>query len=92
MLKIIKEKFKCIEKELKDSLIPIQEKYQKYYGQWKEKNEKQVIENYELKDIIKDIRKLIPEFEKMKIIGKERRNFTLILYMFQSNYFLKDYI
>ena len=45
MLKIIKEKFKCIEKELKDSLIPIQEKYQKYYGQWKEKNEKLVVEN-----------------------------------------------
>jgi len=92
MLKTIKEKFKCIEKELKVFLIPNQEKYQKYYGQWKEKNEKLVIENYELKDIIKDIRKLIPEFEKMKIIGKERGNFTLILYMFQSNYFLKDYI
>ena len=91
-LEIIKEKYKLIENALKDSLIPNQENYQKYYEEWKEKNEKLVVENYELKDLIKDIRKLIPSHEKMKIIGKDRRNFTLILYMFQCNYFLKDYI
>ena len=51
-----------------------------------------MVENYELKDIIKDIRKIIPDYKKMKIIGKNRRDFTLILYMFQSDYFLKDYI
>ena len=92
MLEIIKEKYNYIEKELRDSLIPNQENYQKYYEQWKEKNEKLVVANYELKDLIKDIRKLIPDSEKIKIIGKDRRNFTLILYMFQCDYFLKDYI
>ena len=92
MLEIIKEKYNYIEKELRDSLVPNQENYQKYYEQWKEKNEKLVVANYELKDLIKDIRKLIPDSEKIKIIGKDRRNFTLILYMFQCDYFLKDYI
>ena len=92
MLEIIKEKYNYIEKELRDSLISNQENYQKYYEQWKEKNEKLVVANYELKDLIKDIRKLIPDYEKIKIIGKDRRNFTLILYMFQSDYFFKDYI
>ena len=42
-LEIIKEKYKYIEKELKDFLYANQENYQKYYEQWKEKNEKLVI-------------------------------------------------
>ena len=40
----------------------------------------------------KNIEEIMRAREKMKIIGKDRRNFTLILYMFQCNYFLKDYI
>ena len=91
-LEIIKEKYKYIEKELKDFLYPNQENYQKYYEQWKEKNEKLVIENYELKDLISDLKILIPTDEKIKIINKDKMNFTLILYIFQHDHFLKDYI
>ena len=91
-LEIIKEKYKYIEKELKDFLYPNQENYQKYYEQWKEKNEKLVIQNYELKDLISDLKILIPTDEKIKIINKDKMNFTLILYIFQHDHFLKDYI
>ena len=91
-LEIIKEKYKYIEKELKDFLYPNQENYQKYYEQWKEKNEKLVIENYELKDLISDLKILIPTDEKIKIINKDKMNFTLILYILQHDHFLKDYI
>ena len=91
-LKLVKEKYILIQKEIKNYLNPNQEKYQLYYDEWKKKNEKIVVENYELKDIINDLKRLIPKEATIKITNREKRNFYLILYLFQSGYFLKDYI
>ena len=57
-----------------------------YYLEFKKRNKSFVIENYELKDLIKDLKQFI------NISGKDKKNFLLILYLFQQDHFLKDYI
>ena len=57
-LKYIREKYIFIKKELQEYLHPNQENYVKYYEEWKAKNAKFVVENYELKDVIDDIKHL----------------------------------
>ena len=91
-MKVIKKKYKFIKKELNKYLKSNKENYSKYYEEWKAKNKRFVIENYEIEDIINDLKCLIPEGEQINILGKEKKNFLLILYLFQSNYFLKDYL
>ena len=91
-LKLVNEKYMYIQKEIKNYLNPNEENYLLYYEEWKTKNKKFVVENYELKDLINDLNKLIPKEANIKITNKERRNFSLILYLFQTGYFLKDYI
>ena len=61
-----------------------------YYLEFKKRNKSFVIENYELKDLIKDL--IIPKTEVINISGKDKKNFLLILYLFQNAHFLKDYI
>ena len=95
-MKYIKKKYQLIKKEMKKFLYPNQELYLEYYEEWKRKSPKFAIPNYELKDLIDDIKYLIPNDEKMTIIDKDNKNFnknfSLILYLFQKDYFLKDYI
>ena len=91
-MKYIKEKYKFIKKELKKHFNPNQEIYLDYYEEWKKKNWKFVVKNYELKDLIDDIKYLIPKDETMTVVGKDKKNFSLILYIFQNDYFLKDFI
>ena len=91
-MKYIKEKYKFIKKELKKHFNPNQEIYLDYYEEWKKKNWKFVVKNYELKDLINDIKYLIPKDETMTVVGKDKKNFSLILYIFQNDYFLKDFI
>ena len=91
-MELIKEKYKYIQKELQKYLNPNQKNYENYYNEWKSKNPIYVVENYELRDIEDDLMRLIPKNETIKIIGKDKRNFSLILYLFQNDYFLEDYI
>ena len=91
-LKLIKEKYKYILSRLKKYLVQNCEDYEGYYNEWKTKNPNFVVKNYELKDLLQDLEKLVPKEEKIKISGRDRRNFNLILYLFQTDYFLKDYI
>lgn len=91
-LKLVSEKYMYIQKEIKNYLNSNEKNYQLYYEEWKTKNKKFVVENYELKDLINDLNKLIPKEANIKITNKEKRNFSLILYLFQTGYFLKDYI
>ena len=89
-MKYIKNKYKFIKKELTKQLNPNLEIYSDYYEEWKKKNGKFVVQNYELKDLINDIKYLIPNDETITIVGKDNKNFSLILYIFQNDYFLKD--
>ena len=91
-LKNVKKKYKFINKEIKNYLEPYEENYVEYYEEWKSKNSKFVIENYQLKELIADLNLLIPGDETISVVGKDKKNFYLILYLFQSDYFLKDYI
>ena len=91
-LELVNEKYMYIQKEIKNYLKPNEENYLFYYEEWKKKNQKFVVENYELKDLFNDLNKLIPKDAKIKITKKDKRNFSLILYLFQTGYFLKDYI
>ena len=91
-MRYIKEKYKFIKNEMKEHLNPNQEIYLDYYEEWKKKNKKFVVKNYELKDLINDLKNLIPKDESMTVVGKDKKNFSLILYLFQNDYFLKDYI
>ena len=91
-MELIKEKYKYIQKELQEYLNPNRENYENYYNEWKSKNPIYVVENYELKDIEDDLMRLIPKNETIKIIDKDKKNFYLILYLFQNDYFLEDYI
>ena len=91
-MEIIKKNFKNIKKEIKNYLKPNEENYMDYYLEFKKRNKSFVIENYELKDLIKDLKQLIPKTEVMNISGKDKKNFLLILYLFQNEHFLKDYI
>jgi len=91
-MKVIKKRYKFIKKELINYLKPNKENYAEYYEEWKTKNKNLVVENYKVEDLINDLKHLIPEGEQIKISGKEKKNFLLILYLFQSNYFLKDYL
>lgn len=91
-MEIIKKNFKNIKKEIKNYLKPNEENYMDYYLEFKKRNKSFVIENYELKDLIKDLKQLIPKTEVINISGKDKKNFLLILYLFQNDNFLKDYI
>ena len=91
-MKYIKEKYKFIKKELKKHFNPNQEIYLDYYEEWKKNNWKFVVKDYELKDLIEDIKYLIPKDETITVVEKEKKNFPLILYLYQNDYFLKDYI
>ncbi len=91
-LELVNEKYMYIQKEIKNYLNPNEENYLFYYEEWKKKNQKFVVENYELKDLFNDLKKLIPKEANIKITKKDKRNFSLILYLFQTGYFLKDYI
>ena len=91
-MEIVKEKYKFIKKEIKKYLNFNQESYYQYYEEWKKKNESFVAKNYELKELISDIKKLIPNDDIINISSNKKRNFPLILYLFQTNHFLKDYI
>ena len=65
----------------------------KYYEEWsKGEGVKFAVKDYGFKDLILDLKKLIPEKETMKISEKDTKNFVLILYLFQNDHFLKDYI
>ena len=66
--------------------------YEEYYKEWKRKNKNLAVKGYKLKDLLKDIKKLVPMNEKITISGRDKFNFTFILYLFQQQYFLKDYI
>ena len=87
-----KKKYEFILKEVSKHLVLNFEEYSKYYDEWKMKNPKSVKKGYELKDLIKDLKILIPDKEQIKIARKDKRNFLLILFLFQNNYFLKDYV
>lgn len=91
-LELVNEKYMYIQKEIKNYLNPNEENYLFYYEEWKKKNQKFVVENYELKVLFNDLNKLIPKEANIKITNKDKRNFSLILYLFQTGYFLKDYI
>ena len=91
-MEIVKEKYKYIKKEIKKYLIYNHESYYQYYEEWKKKNESFVVKTYEFKELINDLKKLIPNDEIINISCKDKRNFSLILYLFQTNHFLKDYI
>ena len=43
------------------------------------KNKNYVAKEYELENLLNDLEKLIPKEEVMKIAGKDKRNFKLIL-------------
>ena len=88
----VKERYKYIQKELKNFLKPNKENYSNYYKEWKEKNKKFVVEKYELNDLIIDLKKLIPKKVAFNVSGKDKKNFSLILYLFQKDHFLKDYV
>ena len=88
----IKEKYEYIISNIKDLLINYKEEYKNYYKEWKNKNRDKIVIGYELEDLLKDIKRLIPLNDSITIIGRDKSNFTLILYLFQQNYFLKDYI
>ena len=91
-MELVKEKYIMIEKELKKCLKPNMENYKEYYEEWKAKNSQFVVDNYEINDLLKDLNSLIPKNETIDITIKDKKNFYLILYLFQKNYFLKDYI
>lgn len=91
-LQLINEKYKLILDGLQKYLIPNSENYQKYYEEWKIKYKNLVVKDYEFQDLLKDLEKLIPKKEVIEISGRDKRNFNLILYLFQTDYFLKDYI
>ena len=91
-MELVKEKYILIKKEIEEYLKPNQENYKKYYEEWKAKNTQFVVKNYELNELFKDLNLLIPINETMDVAGRDKRNFYLVLYLFQKNYFLKDYI
>ena len=91
-LGLIKENYKFVLERLEKYLIPNHENYKKYYEEWKTKYTNLVVKDYELEDLLKDLEKLIPSDEEIEISGRDKRNFNLILYLFHTDYFLKDYI
>lgn len=91
-LHLIKKKYKFIQKKMQDYLNTNIENYSNYYEEWKSKEQKFVLKDYKYDELLTDLNKLIPENEIIKISGKDKKNFTLILYMFQKEYFLKDFI
>lgn len=91
-LHLIKKKYKYIQKKMQGYLNTNIENYSKYYEEWKTKEKKFVLKDYNYDELITDLNKLIPENETMKISGNDKKNFTLILYMFQKDYFLKDFL
>ena len=89
-LRNIIEKYEVILEKVKEHLNFNKEKYSKYYSEWQKKN--YALPNYSINHLLNDLKKLIPKKEKIKIAGNDKINFTLILWIFQNNYFLKDYI
>ena len=87
--KVIKKKYKYIQKEFNNYLKPCKENYFKYYEEWKAKNKRFIVENYEIEDIINDLKPLIPEEEQINILGKEKIKFLLIFIHFNHIIFYK---
>ena len=88
----IKAKYDYILANVEKLLIYYRENYDQLYNEWKTKNKDKSVNEYELNDLFKDIKRLIPPEESIKIVGKNKSNFIFILYLFQKGYFLKDYI
>ena len=88
------EKYNYIKKNINKYLVNNNniKEYKEYYKEWKRKNKDLALKGYTLKNLLEDIQKLIPMDEDMKISGRDKFNFTFILYLFQQQYFLKDYI
>ena len=85
MMELIKEKYILIKKEIKKYLKPNIENYKQYYEELKAKNPQYIVNNYEVNDLINDLNNLIPVNETMDITIKDKKNFYLILYLFQKN-------
>ena len=56
------------------------------------KNPNFVVDKYDFKDLIADVQLLLPLTEKINLIGRDKFNFSFLLYLCQNNYFLKDCI
>ena len=112
---IVRKKYQYIKKEINNYLKPNVENYMDYYEEWKKQKKEFAVKNYELNELIKDLKQLskktllfyhskkfrniliksstiIPKNEILNISGKDKKNFLLILYLFQQDHFLKDYI
>ena len=63
-LRNIQKKYEAILKEVKNHLNFNQEEYSKYYSEWQKKNEDISLPNYSIKDLLNDLKKLIPKNEK----------------------------
>ena len=66
--------------------------YSKSYDEWRKNNPKLVVNNYEFKDLLADLELLLPVNERIKLIGRDKFNFSFYLYLCQNDYFLKDCI
>ena len=91
-MEIVRKKYQYIKKEINNYLKPNVENYMDYYEEWKKQKKEFAVKNYELNELIKDLKQLIPKNEILNISGKDKKNFLLILYLFQQDHFLKDYI
>ena len=91
-LQNIKEKYKFILEEIKGHLGFNFEEYSSYYDEWQKNNPNFALKTYKFNELSRDLKRLIPENEKIKVAGKDKKNFLLILFLFQNNYFLKDYL
>lgn len=88
----INEKYKYIKEKLEDILVNNKEEYSKYYDEFLTKNNHLIIEGYNINLLINDIKKIVPLEENIQIIGRDKSNFLFMLFLFQSNYFLKNYV
>ena len=91
-LQNIKDKYIFILKEIKGYLNFNFEDYSSYYDEWKKENPNFALKTYKFNELYSDLKRLVPENEIIKIEGKEKKNFVLILFLYQNNYFLKDYL
>ena len=87
-----KEKCNYIKNNIGSFLINHFIDYNNYYEEWKKKNPNFVVDKYDFKDLIADVQLLLPLTEKINLIGRDKFNFSFLLYLCQNNYFLKDCI
>ena len=92
-LQLIEEKYLYIENEIENYMKPNSEHYKQYYEEWENgKGKDFAVKGYSFDELVKDLEELIPNDEVLKITGKDKKNFILVLYLFQTDHFLKDYI